>query len=263
MSCRLLPIVLAISAAATPIAQTPAIDEAARPPVYMTNEGSFRRIATTRPLPQYPVDAVASGITGVVVVEATAGPGRNVEAVDVLESPDDAVSAATRAAVSRWTFPPVQTPSRLRAKLTFYFQIRNGKGVVLNPEQMPGNEDVFTAPNPTPTGPGAPGAATGTAPSVAQRGGTTREIDATEFTRLIADTNMVVLDVRDRDQFAGGAHPRSRNIPFDEVGTRARAELPGAVTVVIDCSRTETSRCRDALDQLRNRGFESVAIYLP
>ena len=257
-----LPIVLAIVIATTSLAQTPAIGGAARPTVYTTNEGSFRRIATTRTLPQYPVDAVARGVTGVVVVAATAGTDRRVEAVDVLQSPDDALSAATRAAVATWTLPSVSTPSLLRAKLTFYFQIRNGKGVVLNPEQMPGNEDVFAGNRPA-AGRGAPGAAPSPAPAVVRDGNTAREIDEAEFTRLTADTDTLVLDVRDRDPFAGGAHPRARNIPDDEVLTRARAELPVNAAIVIDCSRTETAFCRMAHDSLRSRGFKSVAIYVP
>lgn len=255
----LLPVVLAVVAATTSLAQAPAIEGAARPPVYTTNEGSFRRMATTRTLPQYPVDAVARGVAGVVVVEATAGPDRHVEAVDVLQSPDDALSAATRAAVSTWTFPPVPTPSLLRAKLTFYFQIRNGKGVVLHPEQMPGNEDVFGGNQPA-RNLGAPPSAP---PAAVRRANAAPEIDETEFTRLLADTNTVVLDVRDRDQFASGAHPRARNMPDDEVLTRARAELPANAVVVIDCSRTETAFCRIAHDSLQSRGFKSVAIYLP
>ena len=259
----LLPLLLAIVPTTTLLAQAPAVDGAGRLPVYTTHEASFRRMATTRTLPQYPVDAVARGVTGVVVVEATAGPDRHVEAVDVLQSPDDALSAATRAAVSKWTLPSVSTPSLLRAKLTFYFQIRNGKGVVLAPEQVPGNEDVFAAWNRPTAGRGAPGAAPRTAQPVVQHGGTAREIDEAEFTRLLADTSIMVLDVRDRGQFAGGAHPRARNMPFDEVQTRSRAELSVAATVAIDCSRTETSMCHVASDYLQSRGFKNVSVYLP
>lgn len=153
--------------------------------------------------------------------------------------------------------------AELRAKLTFYFQIRNGKGVVLNPEQVPGNEDVFAAWSRPPAGRGGPSAPTRPPAAVRQHDGPTREIGHAEFMRLLADADTVLLDVRDRDQFAGTAHPRARNLPFDEVLTRARAELPSNAAVVIDCSRIETSRCRFAHDQLRDRGFADVFIYLP
>lgn len=228
----LLSIIVAIAWATTCLAQAPA----ARLPEYTTHEASFRRMATARTVPLYPIDAVARGITGVVVVEATAGPDRRVESVEVLQSPDEALSAATRSAVSKWTLPSVPTPSLLRAKLTFYFQIQNGKGMVLNPDQVPGNEDVFAAWTRPPAGRVGSGAPTGPPPAVLQHAGEAREIDQAEFTRLLAAPDTVVLDVRDRDQFAGGAHPRARNVPADEVLTRARAELPPNVTVVIDCS---------------------------
>src|SRR5690606_20677347 len=109
------------------------------------HEASFTRMADTRVSPDYPPDAVARGITGVVVVQATAGPDGTITAVAVLQSPDDTLSTATRAAVLQWTFPRPAAPRLLRAKLTYYCRIRDGRAVVLTPEQVPGNEDVFAA----------------------------------------------------------------------------------------------------------------------
>lgn len=237
-------------------------------PIVTSHEASFWRAAKVRVMPTYPPTSLKRGTEGVVVTSVTSTKEGRIERVDVLESPDADMAAAVRSALEQWTIPAAQlvdrpTPNLARAKMTFYFQIRNGKGVVLTPEQMPGNEDVFAAFNRPPVGRGASGAAPRTAPVVVQHGGTAREIDETQFTQLIANANTVVLDVRDRDQFSGDAHPRARNMPANEVGTRSRAELPLDAAVVIDCSRTETSRCRFAHDQLRDRGFKNVAIYLP
>jgi rhodanese-related sulfurtransferase len=204
----------------------------------------------------------------VVVTSVTSTKEGRIERVDVLESPDADTAAAVRAALAQWTIPAPQlvdrpTSNLARVKMTFYFQIRNGKGVVLAPDQMPGNEDVFAAFNRPPAGRNVSGAAPAPPPVVVQHSGTAREIDEVEFTRLITSPNAVILDVRDREQFASGAHPRARNMPFSEVGTRSRAELPVNATVVIDCSRSETSRCHMAHDSLRNRGFKDVAVYIP
>ena len=221
------------------------------------SEGAFRQGATERIMPAFPAASIAGKSEGVVVLQVTAEPSGQVGNVVVLEAPDADIGAAARAAAIEWRFP--MAPRSVRSKLTFYFVIENGRDVVRNPEEMRGNEDVFGGGQPA-RGQGAKPTAP---PTVVRQANIAPEIGETEFTRLIASANTVVLDVRERDQFAGGAHARARNMPVDELLTRARAELPANTTVVIDCSQTETFRCYAGADALRRRRFEQVSIYLP
>jgi TonB family protein len=222
------------------------------------SEGAFRQGATERVVPVFPAASLERKSTGVVVLQVTAETDGRVGEVVVLEAPNAEIGAAARAAALEWRF--ATSTRTIQSTLTFYFVIENGRGVVRNPEQMHGNEDVF--------GGGQPGARSQSArpqapPSAVRQANVAPEIDEGEFTRLLAAANTVVLDVRERDQFAGGAHARARNMPAEEVLTRARAELPVNATVVIDCSRTETFRCYAGAGALRRRGFEQVSIYLP
>lgn len=208
-------------------------------------------------MPVFPAASLERKSEGVVVLQVTADPTGQVGDAVVLEAPDAEIGAAARAAALEWRFST--SPRTVQSKLTFYFVIENGRGVVRNPEQMRGNEDVFGAGQSARSQAAKPTAP----PTVVRQANVAPEIDEAEFTRLIAAANTIVLDVRERDQFGGGAHPRARSMPADEVLTRARAELSAAATVVIDCSRTETFRCYVGADALRRRGFEQVSIYLP
>lgn len=221
------------------------------------SEGALRQGATERVLPAFPAASLARKSGGVVVLQVTAEPTGQVGDVVILEAPDAEIGAAARAAALEWRFST--SPRTIQSKLTFYFVIENGRGVVRNPEQMRGNEDVFRGGQPA----RSLGAKPTAPPTVVRQANVAPEIDEAEFTRLIAAANTIVLDVRERDQFGGGAHRRARNMPAEEVLTRARAELPATATVVIDCSRTETFRCYAGADALRRRGFGQVSIYLP
>jgi TonB family protein len=222
------------------------------------SEGAFRQGAAERVMPAFPAASLARKSGGVVVLQVSAEPAGQVGDVVILEAPDAEIGAAAQAAALEWRFST--SPRTVQSKLTFYFVIENGRGVVRNPEQMPGNEDVFGGGQPAARSQGAKPTAP---PIVARQANTAPEIGEAEFARLIAAANTIVLDVRERDQFGGGAHRRARNMPADEVLTRARAELQTNATVVVDCSRTETFRCYAGADALRRRGFEQVSIYLP
>lgn len=144
--------------------------------------------------------------------------------------------------------------------MTFYFQIRNGKGMVLNPDQMPGNEGIFTPP------PTRPVAVNGAAPVVRTMGHDAvgvEEIDEDALRHLLEDESTILIDVRDRESFAASARPRAVNIPRDELLVRAGAELSRSAQIVIDCSQESTIGCRHGASYLRQRGFEKVSIFLP
>jgi rhodanese-related sulfurtransferase len=224
-------------------------------------EGSLRQAVATRVMPEYPAASLARRSEGVVVVRVRAGLDNRMERVDIVQSPDPDIAAAVRAAVTQWTVArrsetggPVGNAAESR--LTFYFQIRNGMGVVLNPDEMPGNESVFPPPVRT--------AARMGGPPTALRGpvAAAEEVDETALARSLAG-GAVLLDVRDREPFAASARPDAINIPLEELMVRAGAELSRQSAVVIDCSRTETFRCHAGADALRRRGFEQVSIYLP
>ena len=225
-------------------------------------ESRLRQLATTPVMPEYPPASVVRGAEGVAVAHVSTGIDDRVDHVDVLQSPDVDTADAVRAALTRWVVPIAPEPGStvrraVQGLVTFYFQIRNGKGVVLSPDQMPGNENVFTPP--------ARPAARASGPPVATQPDLTGidEIDQHTLRRLLEREAAVLLDVRGRHPFAASARPRAVNIPLEELPVRAGAELPRAGTIVIDCSQEQTFRCRAASQFLRQRGFETIAIYLP
>lgn len=231
--------------------------------VASVGQGGLRISLDSQVMPEYPAASIAQAREGVVVSLVTGAPGDRITQVDVLQSPDEHIAAAVRTAVMQWTFRaprPGVNPSRyeIRDKLTLYFQIRNGKGVVLYPEQMPGNEDVFEAWFKPAGRAGAGG------PMIVRRDTTgIEEIDEDALRQLLNDRSTVLLDIRDREPFAASAHPRAINMPFDEVSVRSGAELPRTAQIVIDCSQEDTSKCRFNATELGERGFKKVAIFIP
>lgn len=226
-------------------------------------EAVFRRIATTTVAPSYPTSSMARGAEGVVVVRVRAGLDNRVERVDVLQSPDADIAESVRSALMQWTVArtsetggPVRNAAE--SKVTFYFQIRNGKGVVLNPNEMPGNEQVFAPP-------ARPAAPAGGAPMTVdmREGAGIEEIDEETLWQRLSNAATVLLDLRDRGPFAGSARPRAINIPVEELTVRAGAELSRDAQIVIDCSQDETFRCRVGHHMLVGTGFKNVSIYLP
>jgi rhodanese-related sulfurtransferase len=71
---------------------------------------------------------------------------------------------------------------------------------------------------------------------------------------------LTVLDIRDRDPFAAGHRSGAINIPFDELETRARIDLPPHDTVVVDCERIDPFYCESASWALLRLGFPFVSI---
>ena len=75
--------------------------------------------------------------------------------------------------------------------------------------------------------------------------------------------NGILLDVRERKDFARYHRQSAANIPVDEVEIRSRHELDQTKPVVIDCTSTPEARCRVASEILSIQGFESVAVLNP
>jgi rhodanese-related sulfurtransferase len=231
------------------------------------SESSMRRLADHQPMPIYPPASVQQRHGGVVVAFVVATVAGPVERVDILEAPDADIAAAAKAALMQWTFKPVTVPGRPepyggQGKLTFYFRVTNGAGRVLSPNQMPGNEHVFDPPASVPARssgapPSAPPAVSSAASSAAP------EIGETELQKIVSTTKPVWLDVRDRDEFAGGHRDGTVNVPADELGVRARAEFSPSQTIVIDCAKGDARWCHAGASILMQRGVTHVYVFIP
>jgi TonB family protein len=91
-------------------------------------------------MPPYPRDAEAGGTTGVVVAQIVVSEEGAVAEASVLQAPADSIKKAVPEAIRQWRFKPQTVggaPVRVHSKLTFYYLIDHGKGVVRNPDQMP------------------------------------------------------------------------------------------------------------------------------
>jgi TonB family protein len=235
-----------------------------------------RASAVRTSLPAYPRESAAGRVSGVAVASfATDATGR-VTSVTILEAPDAAIGAAVETAVREWTFKPTQVSGRdeqygLRSKLTFYFRLANGRGSVANPQDLPGGPKLPSGPPPSaapgvrggvlPPPPGGRPATVGGRPTVVNHADDPSvEIGTEGLGRL---ERPMMLDIRERAEFARGRQDGAVNIPRDEVVTRAGIELDRARPIVIDCSRLETRRCHDAARVLRANGFGRVFVYLP
>lgn len=102
-------------------------------------EKTLRKFAKTVVMPQYPDASQRDGAQGVAVAQLDINEEGTVNKVEVLEAPDDAIANALVTALKMWTFQrPIEDstnkPIRLTGKLTFYFVIEKGRGVVRNPK---------------------------------------------------------------------------------------------------------------------------------
>ena len=105
-----------------------------------TSGAVLRSMALKMVLPVYPQDALRKRKTGVAVADIHLSVEGAVTKVEVLEAPDPSIGNSVRDALSRWRFQPTDDSDGERAiefsgKLVFYFEIRQGKGVVLFPAE--------------------------------------------------------------------------------------------------------------------------------
>jgi rhodanese-related sulfurtransferase len=85
-------------------------------------------------------------------------------------------------------------------------------------------------------------------------GGSAPQVGPTEAVQLINRRDALVLDVRDKAEFAAGHIPNARNIPLAELGARLR-EIEKFKTrpIVINCQ--SGARSAGACGLLRKNGF--------
>jgi TonB family protein len=234
------------------------------------------RVSTVRaPVPEYPAESRSRGVSGVVVISLATDIAGHVSTTAILQAPDAATGAAVERAVREWAFTPTRVAGRpepygLRGKLTFYFRIENGRGRVLNPQDIPGGPKLPPGPPPS----GGPGVRAGgsTAPTSGRNAPPARpavvehgldasiEIGDTELREL---RGPVLIDLRERAEFVRAHRDDAVNIPRDEIVARAGIELDRARPIVIECSRMETRDCHSGARTLRANGFARVFVYLP
>lgn len=102
-------------------------------------EKTLRQFAKTVVMPIYPDIAQRNGVHGVAIAQLNIDEEGSVTNVEILEAPHESIGSAVVAAVKKWKFErPIDDSTgkavRLSGKLTFYFVIENGRGVVKNPK---------------------------------------------------------------------------------------------------------------------------------
>ena len=222
-------------------------------------EGGLRQMALSSVMPSYPASSLAAGTSGVAVAailtSTTAGGAPTVE---ILEAPDPAIADAVRAALAKWTFAVFQYP--MQGKLTFYFRIEQGKGRVVNPQDLPGGPVVRPRPTYTPENPPPVASSSVSSNVFVLKEENTTPITFEELQKLTGANRPTILDVGERSAFKRGHLDGAVNIPYDEVAVRAPIELRGVARIVIDCTREENRACLSADHSLKLGGFKDVAI---
>ena len=84
------------------------------------------------------------------------------------------------------------------------------------------------------------------------------DVDVKEFAELIADSSVVVLDVRTAEEFAEGHIERAVNIDIKEEGFLAKAKTTLSTDRMIAVYCRSGRRSADACDKLSAEGFRVV-----
>lgn len=104
-----------------------------------TPEGGLRQSVTRVVQPLFPLQAILDHDIGVAVADVHVDAKGHVVSVQVLEAPAQCIAQSVSAAVRQWQFKPFSTsngaPVLVSSLLTFYFEIEDGKGVVLDPDE--------------------------------------------------------------------------------------------------------------------------------
>jgi TonB family protein len=212
-------------------------------------ETGLRSLAIDHPQPDYPASSITRGSAGVAVAAIRVGTGGDVERVNVLEAPDPEISACLRRTLLRWRFVPARVdgspePRAVEGKLTFYFQIRDGRPTVDEPQSS------------------AQGAGNPRRQGWVLDAGPTSTVNDDALVSLLRTGDAVLVNVAGRDALANGARA-SIHIPFDELSVRAPQELPRGKTIVLECVVDGVNRCAAFAAALHSVGFTDVRVWRP
>jgi TonB family protein len=193
--------------------------------------------------PAYPAQSLRLGIHGVVVVQVVVAATGRIERADILESPDAAIGASVRSALTEWRFGAVRDPNsgkaaRIRTKLFFYFLIREGRGIVLGSNEF--------APSRSES-------------KVTQASRAAETIDIVEWRRLAKVGQVTLLDLRDRSSFSAGHIDGAINIPEDELQARV-SELTGRRLLILDCPKAMAATCSVVVRNLPRFGVTNFKV---
>ncbi|MBA3596458.1 MAG: metalloregulator ArsR/SmtB family transcription factor [Methylibium sp.] len=92
--------------------------------------------------------------------------------------------------------------------------------------------------------------------SIVEHADELKGVDRADILRRAAAGEVVVLDVRPEDEFSVAHLPHARSLPVDELKKRL-AELPKDVPVVAYCRGPFCLMAKDAVELLRNKGYQA------
>ena len=95
--------------------------------------------------------------------------------------------------------------------------------------------------------------------SIVEHGDDLQGVDRADILRRAAAGEVVVLDVRPRQEFSVAHLPHARSLPVDELKKRI-AELPKDVPVVAYCRGPFCLMARDAVELLRKKGYRAFQL---
>ncbi len=101
-------------------------------------EVALRKIVIKAVVPAFPAQSQSRGDVGVAVAQILVDRGGEVKDVHVLQAPDAEIKDAVASALKQWKFQPTTVggnPVEVQGKLTFYYALDHGKGVVRTPQE--------------------------------------------------------------------------------------------------------------------------------
>ena len=211
-------------------------------------EIGYRQQAIVHPLPTYPVRSVNLETEGVAVASIVTGTDGRVESVELLQAPDEEIGRRVVEALQTWVFHPLRAATgengemevnRAESRVTFYFLIVNGVGVVSNPaaDMSIGSEMEAVV----------------------------QDLRNVDLDTAFGSLKPVFVDIRDRADYQLGHYPDSVNIPVSELLLRSQVELSREQFVVILCPGTpgfSWTFCTRLARDVGHSGFEHIGVLL-